>query len=147
MHNDATNIFNLYQEAVEEQPQMTTNTYGSKEWYLHGKRHREDGAAIEHADGSKTWFLHGKRHREDGAAHEGADGTKQWWLHGKRHREDGAAIEWAAGSKTWWLHDRYYENAEAWAEAVLKERNQPHDAAAVDAFLRTILSKDIEEAL
>jgi hypothetical protein len=54
---------------------------------------------------------------------------KMWYLHGKRHREDGAAVEWADGTKTWYLHDRYYENAEAWAEAVLKERNQPHDAA------------------
>jgi hypothetical protein len=170
MHNDATNIFNLYQEAVEEQPQMTTNTYGTKQWrlhgklhregapaiewsdgakqwYLHGKRHREDAPAAEWADGTKQWFLHGKLHREDGAAIEHADGSKTWFLHGKRHREDGAAIERADGTKEWWLHDRYYENAEAWAEAVLKERKQPHDDAAINALLRTILKKDAEAAL
>ena len=170
MHNDATNIFNLYQEAVEEQPQMTTNKYGTKQWWLHGKLHREDGAAVEWADGTKQWFLHGKRHREDAPAAEWADGTKQWFLHGKlhredapaiehangtkewflhgkQHREDGAAIEHADGSKTWFLHNVRYNDAEAWAEALLKERNEPHDDAAINALLRTVLSKDIEEAL
>ena len=56
-------------------------------------------------DGDKYWFLHGKRHREDGPAVELADGTKQWWLNDKRHREDGPAREWADGQKQWWLHD------------------------------------------
>ena len=56
-------------------------------------------------------------------------------------------IERADGTKSWYLHGVRYSGAEAWAEAVLKERKQPHDDAAVDAFLRTILSKDIEEAL
>jgi hypothetical protein len=170
MHNDATNIFNLYQEAVEEQPQMTTDRHGSKMWYLHGKLHREDGAAVEWADGTKywylhgrshredapaveyangtkQWFLHGKRHREGAPAIEYADGTKEWFLHGKRHREDGAAVDWPNGTKSWYLHGVRYSGAEAWAEAVLKERNQPHDDADVDAFLRTVLSKDMEEAL
>ena len=30
---------------------------GSKAWYLNGKRHREDGPALEYADGSKYWYL------------------------------------------------------------------------------------------
>ena len=30
---------------------------GDKWWYLNGKRHREDGPAIEWADGSKFWYL------------------------------------------------------------------------------------------
>jgi hypothetical protein len=32
---------------------------GSKEWYLNGKCHREDGPAVEYADGTKFWYLNG----------------------------------------------------------------------------------------
>ncbi len=31
-----------------------------KSWYRKGKRHREDGPAVEHADGRKGWYRHGK---------------------------------------------------------------------------------------
>ena len=30
---------------------------GTKHWYLNGKRHREDGPAIEYYNGSKEWHL------------------------------------------------------------------------------------------
>ena len=43
---------------------------GSKEWYLNGKQHREDGPAVERANGTKVWYLNGKLHREDGPAVE-----------------------------------------------------------------------------
>jgi len=33
---------------------------GTKHWYLNGKRHREDGPAIEFANGDKIWFRNGK---------------------------------------------------------------------------------------
>ena len=33
---------------------------GKKYWYLNGKRHREDGPAIEWASGNKLWYLNGK---------------------------------------------------------------------------------------
>jgi len=56
------------------------------------------------ADGSKSWWLNGKRHREDGPAVEYADGTKFWCLNGKRHREDGPAVEYAKGTKFWYLN-------------------------------------------
>ena len=56
---------------------------GDKYWYLNGKRHREDGPAIECANGEKVWYLNGKRHREDGPAIECADGNKYWYLKGK----------------------------------------------------------------
>ena len=42
---------------------------GSKEWYLNGKKHREDGPAVEEANGSKYWYLNGKCHREDVEGH------------------------------------------------------------------------------
>ena len=50
---------------------MTYKTYevkvfsnGSKEWFLNGKRHREDGPACEWADGSKYWCLNGTYYLE-----------------------------------------------------------------------------------
>jgi hypothetical protein len=48
----------------------------------------------------------------------------------------------------WWLHNvRYYENAEAWAEAVLKSRNEMHDVQNVDAFLKTVLRNQLQQSL
>ena len=60
---------------------------GDKHWLLNGKRHREDGPAVEWADGSKCWYINDKRHREDGPAVEHADGTKYWYLNGRRVSE------------------------------------------------------------
>jgi hypothetical protein len=71
-----------------------------------GKRHREDGPAIEWAGGHKEWYLNGKRHREDGPAIEWADGDKSWYLNSKLHREDGPAYEGANGDKYWYLNDK-----------------------------------------
>ena len=78
---------------------------GTKEWYLNGKRHREDGPAVERPSGDKEWWLNGKRHREDGPAIEWANGDKYWYLNDKIHREDGPAIEWPNGHKEWWLNN------------------------------------------
>ncbi len=89
---------------MKEQPQCEVNENGTKEWYLNGELHREDGPAVEHADGDKEWWLHGKFHREDGPAREDTDGDKEWWLNDKLHREDGPAIEWPDGHKEWWLN-------------------------------------------
>jgi len=74
------------------------------EWYFNGKRHREDGPAIERADGAKEWYLNGKLHREDGPAVRCANGTISWWINGKLHKEDGPAVIWADGGKEWRLH-------------------------------------------
>jgi hypothetical protein len=38
-------------------------------------------------DGRKSWFLNGKRHREDGPAIECSDGHKEWYLNGKKLTE------------------------------------------------------------
>ena len=54
-------------------------------------------------NGSKSWWLNGKRHREDGPAIEWSNGDRAWFLNGKLHREDGPAVEWANGDKSWWL--------------------------------------------
>ena len=81
---------------------------GTKYWYLNGKRHREDGPAVELANGTKKWYLKGKLHREDGPAAEYADGYKSWYLDDKLHREDGPAVEWADGTKQWYLDDNLH---------------------------------------
>jgi len=50
---------------------MTWKTYevrvydnGDKYWFLNGKRHREDGPAIEFADGNKYWYLNNTKYTE-----------------------------------------------------------------------------------
>ena len=70
------------------------------------------------------------------------NGDKEWCLHGELHREDGPAIESANGDKFWWLNDVQYKNVAAWAKAVLMMRNEPHDDAAVQKYVRCILTKD-----
>ena len=59
-----------------------------------------------YADGSKHWYLNGKRHREDGPAVEYANGDKSWYLNGKYHREDGPAIEYGDGYKAYYINDK-----------------------------------------
>ena len=112
-----------------QQPTMTVDRYGNKIWRLDGKRHREDGPAIEGADGTKSWFLHGKLHRENGPAIEYANGNKVWYLNDMRHREDGPAIENANGHKGWYLHSKWYEDIFEWARALLtsKDINDPSE--------------------
>lgn len=61
---------------------------GGKFWYLNGKRHREDGPAIELTNGDQVWYLNDGLHREDGPAIEWADGTKYWYLNGKKMTEE-----------------------------------------------------------
>ena len=39
---------------------VKVDEYGTKSWYLNGKRHREDGHAIEWDNGSKFWYLNGE---------------------------------------------------------------------------------------
>ena len=41
-------------------PTCRTDSYGTKHWRLNGKRHREDGPAIEWANGEKQYWIHGE---------------------------------------------------------------------------------------
>ena len=63
-------------------------TNGDKYWSLNGKRHREDGPAVELSNGDKAWYLNGKFHREDGPAVECSDGYKSWYLNNKGLTEE-----------------------------------------------------------
>jgi hypothetical protein len=86
---------------------------GDKEWYKEGKLHREDGPAVEYINGYEEWFIEGERHREDGPAIKCCDGDKKWFIKGKLHREDGPAIECGNGPdssiyKEWWIEGFEY---------------------------------------
>jgi hypothetical protein len=63
-------------------------TNGNKDWFLNGKRHREDGPAIEYSNGYKAWVLNNELHREDGPAVEDSNGYKIWYLNDKRLTEE-----------------------------------------------------------
>ena len=99
---------------------VEVHTNGTKCWYLKGKKHREDGPAIEWADGTKHWYLNGKKHREDGPAIEWDDGTKYWYLKGKElteqeHKEATASKTTCSGKEviidgvTYVLKEKYYD--------------------------------------
>lgn len=77
-------------------------------YYKDGKKHKEDGPAVELKDGTRQWFIDGNLHREDGPAAELDSGTKQWWLYGKLHRDDGPAVESADGSRTWFINGKMH---------------------------------------
>jgi len=108
----------------KDMKEYTVKVYdnGTKTWYMNGKRHREDGPAIECVDGYKAWYINNKFHREDGPAIERANGCKAWYMNDKRHREDGPAIEEADGSKEWYI------NGEGLTEEEFNKRTkQPKD--------------------
>ena len=79
---------------------------GTREWYLEGQLHREDGPAIEWASGERSWLLNGELHRENGPAVERSNGDVQWWLYGNLHRTNGPALEYADGTRFWYLHGK-----------------------------------------
>jgi len=74
---------------------VTVDVEGTKRWYLNGKRHRENGPAIEYADGGKSWWINGRLHREDGPAVELADGCEYWWINGVEYTKK----EWKKETK------------------------------------------------
>ena len=83
---------------------------------------------IVNCDGTQEWFKDGKRHREDGPAIEYEDGTEFWFLDGKQHRADGPAVEHANGAKYWYYKDIYAGNGDQpepvlWARLTSTEAN------------------------
>jgi len=111
---------------------VKVSTNGTKEWYLNGELHREDGPAVNYADGTKVWCLNGERHRIDGPAIEGINGYKAWYLNGERHREDGPAVENTNGYKEWWIHG--VKCTEQWILHCMKERER--DRKRFDVYIK-----------
>ena len=148
--NERDLIFEQYKllKEAEEQPIMKVDAEGTKVWRLpNGKLYREDGPAVERADGTKSWWVNGKRHRVDGPAVELANGDKQWWVNDELHREDGPAIEFADGIKEWFVNSKRYDTPSDWAEAVFKLHKKPYDQKDIDRFLKSILSKGLNDLL
>lgn len=56
----------------------------TKQWWVDGHLHREDGPAVEQDDGGMLWYKNGKKHRDDGPAIIHCDGYKEWWYDDKR---------------------------------------------------------------
>ena len=105
-----------------KKPELKIDEYGSKRWYLNGKRHRIDGPAVEYTNGTKCWYLNGKCHRIDGPAVEYTNGDKFWYLNDKLHRIDGPAIEYANGDKSWYLNGKKVKEEDVIINANLTER-------------------------
>ena len=141
--SDANKIFKLYVESKQE-PQMTTDKYGTKTWNLDGKLHREDGPAIEYDDGSKEWYFNGRLHREDGPAVEYDDGSKSWYKNDKRHRIDGPAVIDVDGEKEWWVNGRYWgDDVEQWAEAALEYENIKPTQELIQQKVAQMMQQDL----
>lgn len=88
---------------------MEIDKDGNKIWRRNGKKHRDDGPAVEYADGDKLWFQNGKIHRDDGPAAEYASGHKTWNQNGKLHRsKDMPAVEWSSGRSEWYKNGVHY---------------------------------------
>jgi hypothetical protein len=105
---------------MKNEPELKVYPNGYREWYLNGKRHRQDGPAIEHSDGTREWYLNGERHRQDGPAVERADGTRFWYLNGKLHRQDGPAVECPNGYHEWWLNWEQFKDSTQFLESLKK---------------------------
>jgi hypothetical protein len=73
----------------------------------------------EYKDKVEYFNEQGKRHREDGPAIEHKDGYKSWYINGQWHREEGPAIEYSDGSKSWYLNNINYSEQE-WKEEVIR---------------------------
>jgi hypothetical protein len=105
---------------MKNEPKLKISPDGTREWFLNGERHRQDGPAVEFPDGYRAWWLNGERHRQDGPAIEFPDGYRAWYLNGKRHRQDGPAVENPDGTREWWLNGRKFKNCERFLKALEK---------------------------
>lgn len=80
-------------------------------YYVNGKRHREDGPAIEIINGDKRWYFNDLKHREDGPAVELNHGYKAWFFKGKLHRLNGPAVL-SNDRVEYWINDEEYSKKE-----------------------------------
>lgn len=87
-----------------------TDVYGNTCYYSKKHQlHRIGGPAFITADGDKEWYLNGKRHREDGPAIEWEKKCYvEWWFNGELHREDGPAVETKNGNKLYYLNNKHH---------------------------------------
>lgn len=76
---------------------------GQKEWYQHGRLHRDGGPAIIHGSGGEKWFQDDLLHRGGDLPAIEIDGRKEWWKNNLRHRDgDKPAVVNPDGTLEWW---------------------------------------------
>jgi hypothetical protein len=141
--SDALKIFELYSEALNQEPQMTVDENGSKFWMINGQLHREDGPAIEFVSGSKMWYSKGRLHRIDAPAIIYANGHKEWYNRGRQHRLNGPAVEAINGEKQWWVSGQQFYNISDWARAALKYEDKSPTQEAIDAKIAEAMQQDL----
>jgi hypothetical protein len=82
----------------------------SKEWWYHGKRHREnDQPAIVCEDESfstlKEWWVNDIRHRDnDNPALTYGNNHLEWWVNDKRHRDNDKPAFVNENHLEWWVN-------------------------------------------
>jgi len=104
---------------------------GSKEWYKHGKFHRDNGYATINKYKTKKYYRDGLLHRDGGPAIKMESGTQYWYKNGLLHREDGAASCYGSGDdinnhmSEYWYNDTYICDEEyCYHNAVKKPRTE-----------------------
>ena len=89
---------------------------------------RLDGPAIEWSWGCKEWWINGKRHRIDGPAKEYSNGSKAWYINDELHRIDGPAVEYSDGSKEWWINGEFIgESTKGFTDKDFEEYKKKHN--------------------
>ena len=67
---------------------MVIDDDGDTSYWVDGKLHRVDGAAIEHLNGDRSYWVNGVLHRTDGPAVEDIDGAVRYCIHGNQLTEE-----------------------------------------------------------
>lgn len=93
-------IYNLKYEFLKELDSNSKYNYygfsgiieypnGNTTWYLDGRKHREDGPAIQHKFYPCRWYYKGKLHRIGGPAiEEGTHTNAEYYIHGERFTKE-----------------------------------------------------------
>lgn len=72
-----------------------------------GLKHNSNGPAVIYDSGTVEYWIEGKRHRDDGPAIVSST-HNHWYIDGKCHRVDGPAVERKDGTGgAWYLNDEY----------------------------------------
>ena len=120
--------FNIFER---QKPKIEYYPNGQKwyeRWVLNGKRHREDGPAVQ------RW------HNVNG--HNNQKWYEIWYLNDKRHREDGPAVQYwnKEGIKVkekWYLNDKNYTRRD-WIKELWKikpeEARRQQELIEIDDF-------------
>ena len=61
---------------------------GSKEYFLNGKLHKEDGPAVEYTNGYKAWYKNGKPYNENGPVVIHPNGDKEYFVNKEEVKQE-----------------------------------------------------------